>query len=84
MVGAPVQTELRLTPPPAERSLEFVILQALADPGVVRCPICRGRTQEVPGGVECFECGSQIVRDDSENSQTADAEGVMFLEHVAR
>ena len=36
------QTELPLAPRPRERTLEFVVLSALGDPGVVPCPICRG------------------------------------------
>jgi hypothetical protein len=42
--------------------LEFVVLSALGDPGVVPCPICRGRMQEVGGGVACEQCGCEILR----------------------
>jgi hypothetical protein len=57
MSALPHQTAL-----PRERTLEFVVLSALGDPGVVPCPICRGRMQEVGGGVACEQCGCEILR----------------------
>jgi hypothetical protein len=62
MSALPHQTALPLAPRPRERTLEFVVLSALGDPGVVPCPICRGRMQEVGGGVACEQCGCEILR----------------------
>lgn len=62
-MGALHQVELPLAPAPPERSLEFVVLRALGDPGVVPCPVCGGRTDEIAGGVSCVDCGTEIARD---------------------
>ncbi len=72
------QTELRLLPAPVERSLEFMVLRALGDPGVVPCPVCGGHLDEITGGVACTACGSEIVRCDAGVDRAYD--NVVFLE----
>lgn len=72
------QTELRLVPAPTERSLEFLVLRALGDPGVVPCPVCGGHLDEIAGGVSCGSCGSEIVR--GEVDADAAYDNVVFLE----
>ena len=62
MPALPPQPALPLAPRPRQRPLDFVVLSALGDPGVVPCPICRGRMQEVGGGVACEQCGCEILR----------------------
>ena len=59
-MGAPRQRTQ--TPTSYERSLQFVVLRALGDPGVAPCPVCGGHLDEITAGVACAGCGSEIVR----------------------
>jgi hypothetical protein len=54
----------------------------LGDPGVVPCPVCAGRLHEVPDGVACEGCGSEIVRG-IEDEDDAALDNVVFLDTVA-
>jgi len=46
-----------------QRTLAFIALQAIADPGVVPCIVCGGVTDAHPHGVVCRACGSELRRD---------------------
>lgn len=43
------------------RSIEDVVLEALADVEHGVCPVCAGALQRVAGGVRCAGCGSEIL-----------------------
>ncbi len=81
MAAHPPQIELRLVPAPVERTLEFTILRALGDPGVVPCPICRGHLRQMPGGVACERCGCEILRGAEDDEEGRD--NVMFMDRLA-
>lgn len=74
------QTQLRLVPPPVERTLEFSVLRALGDPGVAPCPVCGGHLGEVAGGVACDACGTEILRGIEEPDTEWD--NVVYLEGI--
>ncbi len=43
------------------RSLEDVVLEAMADSEHGVCPVCGGSLGPVAGGVRCGACGSEIL-----------------------
>jgi hypothetical protein len=43
------------------RSLEDVVLEALADVEHGVCPVCAGRLHPIAGGAACTICGSEIL-----------------------
>lgn len=64
MITAPAR-DARVRPfaqRPGGRTLEFAVLQAIADPGVVPCLVCGGRTEEAADTVGCIMCGSTLER----------------------
>ncbi len=43
------------------RSLEDVVLEALAEVEHGMCPVCAGALHAIVGGVRCEACGSEIL-----------------------
>lgn len=43
------------------RSLEDLVLAALADVDHGMCPVCDGPLRPIAGGVRCGDCGSEIL-----------------------
>ena len=46
---------------PPGQPLEDAVLGMLADPASVRCLVCEGALESVPGGVRCVDCGSELL-----------------------
>jgi DNA-directed RNA polymerase subunit RPC12/RpoP len=47
--------------PPLGHSLDDLVLAMLAEPARSVCVVCEGTLEQVPGGVRCVDCGSQIL-----------------------